>query len=646
MQSKRGLGKAAALLLLAGVIGGIQATAEAAEGKSPNFELEPVVVAATATPNLLNKANASVTVITKEEIETYHYKTLSEVIQHVSGVNSVVFADGAGFEISGESSLALRGSTNCLVAVDGVVQKTGNSYKTYLLNMNMEDIERVEVLRGSASTLYGADAVGGVINIITKRDYEGAQSKITTAVGSFGTRNYHLNTSGSEDNVFWALSYDKAKKGNYDDGYGKSTPRDISADTLDLKFGIRLNEETDFIFKYQNNLQDGRAAYIHPNQGIRLWDAAYHFQTLTGMLDYKRQDGKEANSLAILYGRMNSDRSRSTVFNGPAVPWEKVERDNISITNRYYKQVDDNNRIAAGFEWQRYSVATAANPDREIRETAVYIQDEWDITKRLKFTGGLRYVTSNGYQSRFLDSANLAYSVADNVTMYVSSSEFYQTPSTTAIFGSAAFLPNPQIKPESGRNNEIGFHIGLDKKTRLDMALFDRVHSNAIVIEDLPGPLNQYKNIDGASHVKGSEINFEKELGKYFRGKIGFSRLIADEDSQIPRLPKTQYAMTLNYNRDKYDIGLQALHRSDFAPNNYFPAGTRALPEENYWVWNVSANYRTTDNSKLFFKVNNIFDKGYMSATQYTAQGALIDEPFVYLTAPGRSFMLGVEYTF
>lgn len=112
-------------------------------------------------------------------------------------------------------------------------------------------------------------------------------------------------------------------------------------------------------------------------------------------------------------------------------------------------------------------------------------------------------------------------------------------------------------------------------------------------------------------------------------------------------MPKTQYAFGLSYDRKIYDINLQALNRFDFAPNNYFPEGfDNYLPEKNYWIWNLSANYKVTDTCKIFVKVNNIFDKGYMSATQYTSAGALIGDPLSYYTAQGRSFVAGVEYTF
>jgi len=629
---------------------GFAATAGAAEiGSQDNpYTLDEMVVTATTTPIRATRATASMTVVTRKEIEDNHYKTMSEILQHVPGIESVVFGDGAGFEISGESSLTMRGSSNCLVAVDGVVQKTGNSYKSYLFAMNIDDVERIEVMRGAAATLYGADAVGGVVNIITKRNYPAQSTKLTAAAGNFGYQNYHVNINGSDAKGFWSFSYDKLKKGNYKDGAGVTTSRSSDSDMVSLRMGAHMNAETDFIVNFQNLQQDGYAVYDMPNWGKRYWTTDYHMQTLSGTLDYKSKDGKEANALTILYGKWYSDRKRSSKANQPAAAWETVDRDNIDVVNRYYRQLSDNNRIAAGVEYQRYSVATAAAPDRTISERAAYLQDEWDITNKLKLTAGLRYVSSNSYKSQWLNSANLSYAFSDKFSLYVLSNEFYKTPGTTAIFGSSAFYANPGIKPETGRNNEIGFAAAFDNKTRLDVSVFDRTHDNAIVIQSLPSqPKNIYTNIDGKTHIKGAEASIRKDFGKYFTAKAGYSRLIADADSQIPRLPKTQYTFDLTYDRNFYNINLQALNRSDFAPNNYFPTGfDNYLLEKNYWVWNLSANYKIKKNINLFAKVNNLFDKNYMSATQYTATGASIGEPLAYYTAQGRSFILGMEYSF
>ena len=635
---------------------GFVAGAGAAEiGSQENpYNLDTMVVTATATPVKSTRA-ANISVVTRKEIDDNHYQTLSDVLEHVPGVDSVRFGDGTSFEISGESSMTLRGSASCLVAIDGVVQKTGNSFKAYLFSMNTDDVERVEVMRGAAATLYGADAIGGVVNIITKRDYPAQKSTLRAAAGNFGYQNYHANTNGSDEKGFWSFSYDKQKKGDYKDGTGVKSPRTVDSDMANIRIGAHLSEETDLIFNYWNLHQNGNAWYLTPGKGMRQWKSDYHLQNLSATLDYKSKDGKESNAFTILYGKMKTDRYNGLTYNVPATPWELCDRDNIEVINRYYRQLSDRNRIAAGIEYQRYSIGNgldyprnntpgATAPDRKISERAFYLQDEWDITNKLKLTAGLRYATANRYKSQWLNSFNLSYDFSDSFSVYALSNEFFKTPSSTAMFGNGGFYANPDIKPESGRNNEVGFVASFDDKTRLDVSLFDRTHENAIVIQKLDGqPKNIYTNIDGTTHVKGAEATFKTTFAKYLTAKVGFSRLIADNDSQIPRLPKTQYTLGLTYDRDFYNINLQALNRSDFAPNNYFPAGyENYLLEKNYWVWNLAANYNVNKNVKLFAQVNNIFDKNYMSATQYTSSV----KDICYYTAQGRSFVLGMEYSF
>ncbi len=637
-------------LLYVSVLSFLTLSTLTANASAPVYELGGVVVTATATPNAYSKAPASVSVVTREEIEANHYQTLSEALQHVSGIDSVVFGEGSGFEISGESSLTIRGTSNVKVAIDGVIQKTGNSYKTYLMHMNMDDVERIEVLKGAASTLYGADATGGVVNIVTRKPNR-PEGNLTVSAGSGDSRNYHVHHSGSEGNVFWSMSYDKTKKGDYTDGYGNSMPRGLDSDAVNLRLGMNVSPVTDLSFTYQDILQNGLARYETPGKGYRYWSSDYRFQNAGMNLRYHSKDGKESNDFSVLWGKAYTNRMRSDTKPGwsPVKPWEKNDRDNYSVTDRYYRQLSDTNRISAGFEWNRYSVATAAAPNRAIRETALYVQDEWDIFDRLRLTAGLRYVDSNSYVQQTLNSASLSYALTDQVNVYVSSNEFYQTPSTNAIFGNAGFLANPSIQPESGRSNEAGLKIDFDETTHLDVSVWDRKYDNAIVIKNLNRSDNKniYVNTDATSHVKGAEVNFDKTFGRYLHANMSYSRLIADNDAQIPRLPKTQVMAEISYVRNSYDIHLQALNRSDFAPNNYFPEGFDSfLPEKNYWVWNISANYKVNDSVKVFAKIRNLFDKGYMSATQYAASGIALDEPWAWYTAQGRSFELGMTYSF
>ena len=140
-------------------------TAFAAEN-TPEYFLDTMVVTATRTPVEAFKANANVSVITSKEIKERHYSDLSEALRMVPGVYIGNYAP-AGYDNS--NALKINGADEIVVLVDGVkINNVSNRVSAVMLK-NMDNVDRIEVLKGSASTLYGSDAKGGVINIITKK---------------------------------------------------------------------------------------------------------------------------------------------------------------------------------------------------------------------------------------------------------------------------------------------------------------------------------------------------------------------------------------------------------------------------------------------------------------------------------------------
>lgn len=625
---------------------GIAVNAEATEETS--YQLDPMIVTAlTSTPNDYYKAPASISVITKEEIERKHYKTLNDVLEDVPGINTITYAEGQGFEVSSESNIRVRGSANVVVVIDGVVQKVGNGYSGMgQFTQNMDDIERVEVLRGSASTLYGADAVGGVINIVTKKAADTPVNRAIVAIGDDGRRNYHFNSRGGVGKAFYSLSYDKNKKGNFKNGAGEETKRKYDSDALELKVGYNINDEVDYTFKYNLNQLESYGKYINPGKKgyVRTWGGDYSFHTMTNSINYKSKDGKEANTLAVLVGHRTYDRYRNSSSDATLKSWEARNTNNISVTDRYYKELSDNNRISAGFEYQRYSMQTPSTPPHtRMRETSVYIQDEWDITKDLRVNGGVRYVNANAHKNDVLYSAGASYGVSDKVNLYASYAEYFKTPSTAAMFGNlTGYSPNPDIKPETGKTFDIGTKIRFDNNNHLEVGVFDRVAENAIVAFS---HLGQYQNVSGKTHVKGIEASFETKFGEHWQGRLGYSRVFSDDNSTILYIPQNSFSANLTYQQPKYDINLQGMYRGHFIPSTSWMtshADKDYLP--NYFVWNLSANYKLKNNVKLFAKVYNLFDKNYMTYTTWNSLDP--DDYMVHYYASGRSFMIGAEVTF
>ena len=174
------------------------------------YALDDIVVTATRTPVEAFKANANINVITRDMIEKRHYTSVQEALRDVPGVSVPIYGNSG--ETYSANGLMLNGTDNVVVLIDGVRANINGSAMTYgKMPMselsNMASIERIEVLKSSASTLYGADAAGGVINIITRDPAKGGMRTTLSALrGSFGKEQYKsASVSGRRRTSTWSI---------------------------------------------------------------------------------------------------------------------------------------------------------------------------------------------------------------------------------------------------------------------------------------------------------------------------------------------------------------------------------------------------------------------------------------------------------
>ena len=187
---------------------GLSAMAGLSSASAQEKAMGTVVVTATRTEIEEFKAPANISVITRETLENGQYSNLSEALKDVPGVTIQNYgASGANYT---SNSLLINGTDRVVVLIDGMRANTNGSVSNKFSASELVDmsrIERIEVLKGSASTLYGSDAAGGVINIITRRSDEG---QISTSLGytggSYGLDKYNVRHAGSKNGVYWGLN--------------------------------------------------------------------------------------------------------------------------------------------------------------------------------------------------------------------------------------------------------------------------------------------------------------------------------------------------------------------------------------------------------------------------------------------------------
>lgn len=171
----------------------------------PVYTLDQVVVTANREPEKVIDSNADISVVTAKDIEANHYKSVADAVKQVPGV--VIATRGSSSQTYFSDPITINGSTNVVVMVDGMRVNTNGLMGTHSqlgILTNMDSVDHIEVLKGSASTLYGSDAAGGVINIITKKPTDGeVHTTLDLSRASFDGEKYGLYNEGNKDGFFW-----------------------------------------------------------------------------------------------------------------------------------------------------------------------------------------------------------------------------------------------------------------------------------------------------------------------------------------------------------------------------------------------------------------------------------------------------------
>ena len=301
-----------------------------AEEQLKEFNLDQMVVTASRLEESNFDAHANVNVVTRKDIEEKHYQTVSEALRAVPGVTIQNYsATGANYSAD---YLYVNGTSHVLVLIDGQRANTnGSTFSVFQPSeiSNMDNIERIEVLKGSASTLYGSDAVGGVINIITRKpDKGGATTKISGTWGSYNKKTYNLYHQGmTKDGFYWTINGQTDKMGKYKDGHGNSTVNKIDSKSYGVKIGQKFSDKADINFSYSKyELDYGRPETASSMMGPTVFTG--------GMTEGKKDNTKYAFSFVYNFDDKLSNTltyfSRTSdlddVIRNPAALWLMREK--------------------------------------------------------------------------------------------------------------------------------------------------------------------------------------------------------------------------------------------------------------------------------------------------------------------------------
>ena len=612
------------------------AEAESTQDAVSEHSLDETVVTATRTPVQELKANANITVITGKDIEKRHYADLTQALRDVPGVTVNQYAP-AGYNNS--TKFYINGSEDVVVLIDGVKQNyAGGSAASLASAMkDLSGIDRIEVLRGSASTLYGSDAKGGVINIITKKA-KNAKATVEAAYGSFGKQLYSVAYEGSENGLDWRLKYQKDKSNDFKDGHGNEVPSGLDADSVNIHLGKDLSKASYLVFNLRSYKDGDRyQALYEKQQGLKQNRGRYdHFDV--DLIWNAKIDDTSKNQMVLSRSRYNYNLFYHNMWMPLGSSYE-MDVYSWKFSDQYDKRLGDH-LLTTGvdFTYDDTSIWNGGRVSidgRSLVNRSVYLQDQWNITPALKLIGGIRYDSNSAFGSHTSPSVSLGYDITPRTHAYVAYTEYFLTPTPNQLY--APTYGNPNLKPESGNTREIGIAHDFGKGLNVAAHYYWR-HS-----EDRIGyhPVT-FVNINvGDEDAHGWDLRLAKRFDSHVSARLGYTNTHVDKTDQRGvnvdgYLPKHQWNIGVDYKNRRFDASLTARAMIDRpGPVN------NAFPETSYWVCDLGMNYKIMETTKVYLKINNIFDKFYAEHSNVKYGG-----PGQWWSAPGRSFVVGVEHSF
>jgi|HubBroStandDraft_4_1064222.scaffolds.fasta_scaffold57878_1 vitamin B12 transporter len=593
----------------------------AQDGTAPADEVLPrIIVSATRVPTPEDEVASSVTLITAADIDAQQARTLPDVLASVPGLN-VVQTGGPG----GQTSIFMRGTNSNHVKffVDGIdVSDPSTPTDTFdLEHLLLADVDRIEVLRGPQSGLYGSDAIGGAISIITKT---GAGPPTATALlegGSFGTLNQMGSVSGSSGDTNYAFNVDHFRSTDtpvtpldllapgeqrHDDSYdNKSFSTKVGTkltDDLDVSVVARHVDST-LLFTGENYnafppIPDATRSEEDVEQLFTR--ASAHLVLFQGIFD---------QTLGVGYSHDH------TSDYGPEITPTYNRGDRLKVDWQGNITLAAGELLVLGAEHQRDAI------------------EDSPISAEMTTNAGFAQLQSS-FGNRFFDTVSVRYDDNDRFgskTTYRIAPEFVITETGTTLKGSVGsgfkaptlnqlfvnypaydFYANPNLKPESSVGYDLGVEqVLLQKELRFGVTYF---HNHIHDLIDDNDTFTSYANVDRAN-----TYGFEN-----FIAYTPFARLLVRADytytlatdeitgEELLRRPKVKTSLVSTWQAtDALSFTAILLYVGPWLDDNRAGTNLEPLTAGGYATTNVAASYVVSRNLTLFARIDNLFDRRY-----------------------------------
>lgn len=613
--------------------------AEDSQEITPMYSLDGIVVTANRTPQKKKEVNADVSVISREKIEQMHMTNVEEALRTVPGVQFTSYGGNGGMNAN-IGGIRINGSKEVVVLVDGVrvseFQTGGYAYAQ--LTNNMDNVERIEVVRGSAGALYGSGAKGGVINIITRK-IDTTKTTLDLSAGSFSNREYKVNTMGKQGKTGYMVYYDRKTSGDFKDGSGKRWPSDIKDTSYGVKMEYDVTPDHKITASFDQTKSDASGVdFIYMDNH---YVGKYKTNSFT-LKDDATLSSKWSNSFS--YRKTHT----SSLYTQNGHPYDNTDNDFVyHFLSDQATYTSERHTLVMGIDYvhakDNHAKQILGSGDRvanfRMENTSYYIQDDWLLMPHVTLTGGLRHdkPTNSGENGRKIESHTaksykLSWDITGKDKVYAGRSDFYILPTMEQL--TDLRWGNNNLQPGYGRTSTIGYNRNFSDRSSLDINWFETISDRTISLSEAG-----FFNSTGVA--RGWNAEYNTEFNKHWRANLGWSHLFqyAEGDTYSNGYgPKNLATFGVYYNNAKLTAAVDGYYFMR-RKNPDYPKG---WPTDNYMVLNASVSYKPQNDINIYLKVNNLFDKMYAERTHILNGG----RPDDWYSMPGRSFVVGMQYSF
>jgi vitamin B12 transporter len=590
------------------------------------LKLPDAVVSANREPQRRSQTPAATTVFNRDVIERLQVRSVAELLERVPGV-SVARTGGAG----SLTSLFVRGtaSNQTLVLVDGQRIAAASSGTNSLEFLSPDQIERIEVVRGPRSALYGSDAIGGVVQIFTRQGSgQGLAPEVRFGAGSNGTFERSLNLSGGNGQTRFNLGVALDETQGIDatrDSFGANGDNDAYRNrSLSLNLAHRFNDSVEVGVSAIDQRGENEFDDLY---GISKPTTDFQLSSISGFID------AELNS--VWSSRLevgHSEDKRDTGNDTPLAPAYmfysySTYRDSVSWVNTL--QLDPAHQLLLGADWHEDQLHSFSDFTQDSRwNQAAFIQHRY-TGKAFSTEFGLRHDKNEQYGSENTWNAALTVPLNTRNDVVVSYSEGFRAPTFNELYDS--WYGNPDLTPEKSKSYEFQWRNRYSESGSLELSLYRTDIEDAIVSDASWIPQNVQ-----TARVNGLEATLRQEV-------FGWQASVAaglidprDRDSGHILARRAKRTLSLDLDRQLGDFSVGASWR---ALSGRYDDSDNDIEMSGYGLVGLRGRWNASQDVKLEARLNNLLGRDYAEATYSTVNGR-----YGYNTE-GRTMLFAMTWT-